>query len=185
MKIKNQLPLVTILAAAMSLVGCASLGGRQIDPRVHVRGPGTQFLTLEAAVIDALAYAHLEGQRLGTSDRIRGGVITETESGFTYDEISVAPIDRPNRIEYSIGRRDVARFHAYPIGQRPSDNARNDRPTTADRRSVDRGDPLHRPLYVLTPGMTVKSYTGPGDRIETLADLRSYDSDNMLASNLE
>jgi len=173
---------ITIVVVAMPLFACASMKSSRTDTDYAFRGPGSYFASMEDAVIDALTYAYAEAQRTGTLDRVRGGVIKRDEHGFSYERIEVADTDRPWQVGYSLSSRDVARFHAYPISKRPAENQLNEKgPLLEDRRSVDLADPLHRPLFVLTPDLIVKAYYGRDRSIETLADLREYQREQLVA----
>jgi hypothetical protein len=165
-----------------SLMACAAPQVQKLAIPYEPIGPGHVFGTVEEAVIDALAYSHEEARRTQTMDRLRGGVVSRTDRGFTYDRIRVADPERPTHIEYPLVTGDVARFHAYPRTNRPRDDYRNERPSRQDRRSVDRIDPLHRPVFVLTPKLLVKAYYGPEQPVHTVANLRQLDmSDRYLA----
>jgi hypothetical protein len=181
MSIRNAFKLFTMPIAASILMACAIPQVQKLAIPYEPAGPGAEFATVEEAVIDALAYSHERAKETRTLDRLRGGVITRTERGFTYDRIETASVQRPTYIEYSLVSRDVARFHAYPRTNRPRDDFRNERPSRKDRRSVDRSDPLHRPVFVLTPKLLVKAYYGETEPVETVANLRVMEQDRYLA----
>lgn len=181
MSFKNAIQLFSTPILISLLMACASPQVRSLAIPYAPHGPGAEFSTVEEAVIDALAFTHEEARRTETISRLRGGVISRTERGFTYETISTATAENPTHIEYTLLTRDVARFHAYPRTNRPRDDYRNERPSRKDRKSVDRVDPLHRPIFVLTPKLLVKAYYGDAQPIQTVANLRRLEQDRIFA----
>ncbi len=55
--------------------------------------------------------------------------------------------------------RMIAHFATYPKGSL-LENRMNERHSAHDRKNVDQRDPLHRPAFILTPSLDVKSYMG-------------------------
>jgi hypothetical protein len=132
-------------------------------------GPGLR--PAEAAAIDALTYAYLQAEAAHNTELMRGGTIHATRGGYSYDEIHVTKRPRAGQIIYPLRPQDVARFHVYPRHKR-SVNPANERPSKADRRTVNVIDPLHRPLYILHPSLVIRAYRGQGHDIAEVADLR-------------
>ena len=61
---------------------------------------------------------------------------------------------------------DVATYIIHPRTDRREIDRRNERATERERRLVDERDPLHRPLYILTPSKKVLHYAdGKASRI--------------------
>jgi hypothetical protein len=177
----NLIAKIALLASlTASLIACSSLERHRLDERYTPRGPGATFATLEAAVVDALAHARLEAKRTHTLHLLRGGTITRTDGGFTYGPLTVASPESPTRIEYALRPSDVARFHAYPRSS-PSENMRNENPSRKDRSSVDDQDPLHRPVFVLTPRLLVKAYYGETQPVTLVADLGTWNPELLIA----
>jgi hypothetical protein len=177
----NIIAKVALLASLVAwLIACSSLERHRLDERYTPRGPGATFATVEAAVVDALAWARLDGKRTHSMHLLRGGTITRTDGGFTYETVAVASPETPTRIEYALRRDDVARFHAYPRSS-PSENMRNENPSRHDRRSVDDQDPLHRPVFILTPRLLVKAYYGETEPVELVADLGTWNPELLIA----
>jgi hypothetical protein len=177
-------PIVSLSLAfslALPLLACSSLPRQDFETTYHPRGPGATFVTLDAAVMDALAYANDEAARTRTRHLFRGGAIVKQDGVYSYEEVNVAPPDDPTRIEYELGPKHVARFHAYPRAFQPEINLRSERPSRQDRQSVDQVDPLHRPLFILTPRLLVKAYHGSAEPVELVADLRTYAPEQMVA----
>jgi hypothetical protein len=150
---------------------------------LRARGPGARFASVEAAAVDALIYAHLQALASHDTDRIRGGTIFAIDHGYSYGSIQVAHPRTPQRIFYRLGRRDVARFHAYPVLRDIHVNRRNERLSLRDRRSVSVADPLHRPLYVLHPSLAIRVYRGEASEPVEVTDLRRPQRAARLAGN--
>jgi hypothetical protein len=138
---------------------------------LEVRGPGAVFASIEAAAVDALSHAYLQAQAAHSTELMRGGTIHATRGGYSYAEIHVAKRLRANKIDLILGPQDVARFHIYPRGGYDA-NRINERPSRADRRSVDVIDPLHRRLYILHPSLAIRVYRGKGHELAEVANLR-------------
>lgn len=173
---------VTVLGG----VGCAqlpqwltSLGSDSVH--LPARGSGAVFGSVDAAAVDALAYAYLQGQAAHDTERVRGGTIQRVEDGYTYGDIRVAGPLTPHRLRTPLRERDVARFLIYTrTGRRDVDRA-NEEPSKADRRSVTVTDPLHRPLYILHPSLVIREYRGEGHELVEVADLRRPPKEMLLA----
>ena len=143
------------------------------DPqRLEARGPGAVFASIEAAAIDALAYAYLQAQAAHNTELMRGGTIYATRGGYSYGEIHVAKPASAHRVTYTLKPQDVARFATYPRDFRRDVNRANERPSRVDRRAVSFTDPLHRPLYILHPSLAVREYRGDGHELAEVANLR-------------
>ena len=142
------------------VVGHALVAGAE-DP-LTPQGPGHTFPTVEAAAIDALAFAHLvEGQADGPRVS-RGGGGYSRNGGLTYRSLRSASPASPEALSLPLGPRAVAHFHTYPRRGGQIDR-RNERHSKADREIVDELDPKHRPSYVLTPSLRVVVYRGRHD----------------------
>jgi hypothetical protein len=150
---------------------------------LHARGPGALFTSVEAAAVDALTYAHLQALEARDTARIRGGTIYSVDGRYSYGQIQRGNPLTPHRISYRFGPHEVARFHAYPVYQNPLTNRANERPSRADRRSVNFVDPLHRPLYVLHPSLTIRVYRGEGFERAEVANLRHPERVPLFAGN--
>jgi hypothetical protein len=175
-------PSILILALVALLgLGCAQLpqlpsdfiaGLKSAPLELEAQGPGSVFETVDAAAVDALKFSYLEARESGEMERMRAGTITRLGEGYTYGEIHVAdPLD-VRRIEYVLGRQDVARFHVYPPHADRDINRDNERLSSKDTRSVRVIDPLHRTLYVLHPSLAVRAYRGSEGEALEVANLR-------------
>ena len=151
--------------------------------QLEAHGPGILFASIDAAAIDALIYAHLQGLATGSSERMRGGTIYRTGDGYGYGDLYVAgPLD-PNRLRHALHSQDVARFLIYPrVGRHKVDRA-NERPSQVDRRSVNVTDPLHRPLYILHPSLVIRKYRGEDHELIEVADLRRPAQSPLIAGD--
>jgi hypothetical protein len=142
------------------------------------------FPSIEAAAVDALTYAYLSARAARNVERARGGSIYATRGGYSYDEIRVAGRLVPQRVPYTLEAGDVARFVTYPRASDRRVNWRNERPSYLDRGGVTVEDPLHRPLYVLHPSLTIREYRGERLALTDVADLRRTSRESeFLAGN--
>jgi len=141
--------------------------------QLEVEGPGALFSSIEAAAIDALTYAYLQARNACESDFMRGGTIHPVGADqYSYGEIHRANPRSLHKISYIFKPGDVARFHIYPVNRDADTNRVNERPSRVDLRSVSVVDPLHRPLYILHPSLTVRAYRGDGPHPVEVATLR-------------
>jgi hypothetical protein len=141
--------------------------------QLEVEGPGALFSSIEAAAIDALTYAYLQARNACDSDFMRGGTIHPVgEDQYSYGEIHRANPRSLTKISYILKPGDVGRFHLYPVNRNGETNRANERPSRVDLRSVSVVDPLHRPLYILHPSLTVRAYRGDGPHSVEVATLR-------------
>ena len=143
---------------------CARLG-------LSARGPGALFTSIDAAAIDALTYAYLQGRKTSDPKLMSGGTIHPVAGGYSYGEIHRAKRSKPREIDYILKPQDVARFHLYPASRDTTVNHISERPSRADRRSVSIVDPLYRPLYILHPSLTIRAYRGEGAEPAEVASL--------------
>jgi hypothetical protein len=156
---------------------------RDAGQALHARGPGALFASAEAAAIDALAYAYLQGVEARDLARTRGGTISTVGSHYNYGKIQLGNPLTPHRIDDRFGPHEVARFHADPVSRDIPTNRANERLSRADRRSVRIVDPLHRPLYVLHPSLAMCAYSGEGSQRVEVANLRHRERTPSFAGN--
>jgi hypothetical protein len=129
--------------------------------QLSAQGPGALFTSIEAAAIDALTHAYLQAQAASDPEFMRGGTIHPVGDGYySYGETHRANRGSLHQISYILKPQDVARFHLYPVNRKTSINRINERPSRVDRRSVSAVDPLHRPLYILHPSLSIRAYRG-------------------------
>ena len=179
---------VALSLTALLGLGCAQTpqflaAFRSAPVQLEARGSGAVFPTIEAAAVDALTYAYLQGLATRNSERMRGGAIYRTGDGYSYGDLHVAgPLDT-HRISHALHSQDVARFLIYPrMGIHKIDRA-NERPSQVDRRSVRVTDPLHRPLYILHPSLVIREYRGEDLEFVEVADLRRPTHELLIAGD--
>jgi Domain of unknown function (DUF4329) len=108
------------------------------------RGPGAVFASVEAAATDALQFAAVHK---GDSRREWGGAISRVAGGFSYEAPTPGDADG---VRLALGAEHVAWYYTH--GPRDAETDRlNENLSRRDRQMVDRVDPQHRPLFVLTP----------------------------------
>lgn len=139
------------LVVALAVAGCASLPARYPP---QARGPGAIFATIDAAALDALHFAYGRGGR-GRSHFEWGGTIRQIRGGYTYDGLVRGS---GHEVRLRLGAEDVAWFHTHMRTASSLVDRLNERPSPGDRHMVDRVDPRHRPLYILTPSARVVVY---------------------------
>lgn len=133
-----------VVAAAALAAGCLLAPQPPVLP---ARGPGEVFATVDDAALDALRYAY----RLSLRQRQveYGGAVRRVDGGFTYD----APVRGAEEdVTVRLGPDAVAWFHTHSRAGSSRVDRLNEQPSPRDREMVDRVDPLHRPLYIRTPG---------------------------------
>ncbi len=139
-------------------VGPLQLGQRGLAP-AEPAGPGTVFVTVEDAAVDALAHAYRKASRRQQRQRAWGGTVYRVEHGYSYEVPRAGFPDDPDSVQIALRDRDVAYFTTYPKGT-PRENELNESHSERDRRNVDEADPRHRPSFILTPSLQVKVYAG-------------------------
>ncbi len=169
--------LVLALTLGPLVLGCGHAGfatrpaaAPSADLAFQPLGPGTVFPSIEVAVVDALAYAHLQAQASPKSWVMRGGAITEVAGGYTHAEPLVANRVSSNRLRISLGPDDVAHYKIYPRRRDPAVNRANEVHSEIDRTSVAL-DPRQRPSFILTPSLKVKVYHPSIDKDVEIARL--------------
>jgi len=157
---KKTLAMLSATALLLLSVGSAHASSL-VEIDYDVKGPGVVFDTIDAAVVDALAYSHVSAHESGNRWLMRGGTIEKVEGGFTYGEPVVASRFDRSHVKIGLGSTDVAHFKTYPrsVGSHRT-NLLNETHSDEDRANVDKVDPYHRPSYILTPSLKVKAYRG-------------------------
>jgi hypothetical protein len=173
------------LVVALATSGCAQMGHFMTTlytrPKLEAWGPGTVFPSIEAAAVDALTYTYLQARNANDIQRMRAGTIYRVDAGYSYGEIHAADNLLEHLITYPLKKRDVARFHMYPIARNLVVNQRNERATQADRRSLNVTDPLHRPLFILHPSLVIRMHRGKDYEAVEVADLRHPTPEILIA----
>ena len=150
--------------------------------QLEAKGPGTLFGSIDAAAIDALTYAYLQAQAACDPEFMRGGTIHPVAGGYySYGETHRAKSGSLHQISYILKPQDVARFHLYPVNRDTAVNRINERPSWVDLRSVSAVDPLHRPLYVLHPSLSIRAYRGEDSDLVDVASLHRPVRPQLLA----
>lgn len=117
--------------------------------------------TIDAAV-EAAFMAARRADRPRGRDRLRIGTIRRVEGGFSWvepraSESSVGAL-RLMQVRLSLRPDDVAIYGIHPISGHADFDRANEVVSRDERRLVDEHDPLHRPIYVLTPSRRVVRY---------------------------
>jgi hypothetical protein len=158
----------TAATASQKYSAAASATFATAPLQIEAKGPGTLFGSIGDAAIDALTYAYLQAQAACDPEYMRGGTIHPVDGGYySYRETHRANRGSLHQISYILKPQDVARFHLYPVNRDAAVNRINERPSRVDLRSVSAVDPLHRPLYILHPSLSIRAYRGEGsDRVD-------------------
>lgn len=144
--------------------GCATGPSAWVDMGRPVsltpRGPGHVLATPDAAALDALAYCHLAAHRQVTSNRVaRGGAVYPVAGGFSYAEPARADATFA-QLRYRLRPADVLHFRHYSSRAWLAKGPGAFRLPERDRTVVDLSDPLHRPVYFMSPDRHVRVYLG-------------------------
>lgn len=182
---------ILILALAFSQ-GCA---GIQSGERGHfvsnetneLLQPGTAFPSVEDAAIAALGYIRSTATR-SESERLYVGPILRIEGGYTWAEAEhsgnhLRATWRPTA-RVALSPDHVATYVIHPrTGDSRVDRA-NENISQSERRLVDEVDPLHRPLFLLTPAGRIVEYSH-GASVTEIVDRRGnrkYEARSGVAS---
>ena len=159
---------LTLFFPLLLTLACTSLGGRSAETGEirRAEGPGAIFSSVEDAVFDALTYAHTL-RFPGVRPRLIGGTIMRVESGYSYTTPIASrpgPGYRKPTVRYQMGREAVAHYNIYTKTGDFVLDRKNEQPSRRAKQVVDEMDPLHRPVYVLTPSLNVIRYDGERTR---------------------
>ena len=166
-----------VILSFVSLVGCAGMEPREhrllrSDAAHETAQPGTQFDSVEEAAVAALAHVRWTATR-SESERLHVGSIVRIEGGYTWltaqhSGSHLRATWRPTA-RVAIGPDHVATYVVHPrTGDRRTDRA-NERITRGERRLVDDVDPLHRPIFLLTPAGRIMTYSHGAPVVEIAA----------------
>jgi|JI10StandDraft_1071094.scaffolds.fasta_scaffold991820_1 hypothetical protein len=171
-----RLGLAFALVGLLGSTGCMSTPGSVLRSQsvmgtaTEVAGPGHVFSTAEEAAFDALAWCQAEATRTVAGRTFaRGGTVYPVDGGFSY----AAPVladGASARLQYRLRPIDVLHFRHYPSSAASATGPSRNALPIRDRRVVDRGDPLQRPIYYMTPDRRVRLYS-PHDREQNLRTL--------------
>ena len=168
MRIHDQLICSLTMIILAGSIGC--LGSPQ-SQQIHTMPPvaagppialGFVFATMEAAAIDALANAHFD-ESFADRNRLRMATIHRVSGGFSWSEAQVSRSGfdsrtRNPKIRHRMSRNDVATWIVHPhTGDSRLDRI-NERLNKSERQIVDRLDPHHRPIFLLTPSLKIVKY---------------------------
>jgi hypothetical protein len=132
------------------------------DVPIEIAQPGTRFDSVEEAAVAALVHVRSTATR-SESGRLHVGSIVRSEGGYTWLKAVRSgglrnATWRP-KARLSISQDHVATYVVHPrTGDSRTDRA-NERITPSERRLVDDVDPLHRPIFLLTPAGRIVTYS--------------------------
>lgn len=164
-------PASTLCILGLMLVtasGCASAASlypeQEADPVGRASAldpPDTLHPTVDDAAIAALAHLAATTRR-SELHRLQVGSIVGVEGAFSWQASGRPTTSRHDdwrpKARLSLAPDHVATFVIHPrTGDRRIDRV-NERLTRGERRIVDELDPLHRPIYLLTPSGRVLIY---------------------------
>jgi hypothetical protein len=167
-----QIPILCLgltLAGLAATLACASpLPNRAVRSTPLASPAGSEaavYPSIDLAVEAALAATHEEAGP-GVRDRLRIGTIRRVDGGFAWVEpvVSSSPVAAmtPMQVRLRLGPEDVAIYGLHPRSGLSDLDRANERITRSERRLVDEQDPLHRPIYVLTPSRRIVRYPEAG-----------------------
>lgn len=183
--------LLTLTAMLLALSACAG-----VERSAWAEAPPTQAPFPEAtnqhATLQGAALAALVEAWTGTVRRnhgqLRVGAILRTDGEFTWLEPQLPKAGHVSVVRLGIHANHAATYIVHPrTGSATVDRA-NERITRHEKRLVDRVDPLHRPIFVLTPSGRLLSYSH-GSPVVEVASMRdrnrsSKDSPEMRIGDL-
>jgi len=178
--IRSSIPTLSVLGLILVAgVGCATATPQQegralVDVPSTLSPPGTLYSTVDEAAIAALAHVSATTRRSDLG-RLQVGSVVEVDGAFTWQAANRPARSRRDdwrpKARLSLAPDHVATFVIHPrTGDRSLDRA-NERLTQGERRIVDQLDPLHRPIYLLTPSGRIVAYSH-GESASEIADLR-------------
>jgi hypothetical protein len=162
-----------LLPFMVASLACSTAGTRTetSGEMSRVEGPGAVFFSVEAAVMDAMAYVHGQRYPMGRPELI-AGTITRVDGGFSYtapvSSRGHSALSRPF-VRFRLGPDDAASFLVYSCLHDRNIDRENEAPSKSVMQIVDELDPEHRPLFLLTPSLNVVQYHG--ERIRSIARL--------------
>lgn len=129
------------------------------------------YPSIDAAVEAAFAAA-ARGAGPAERDRLRIGTIRRVAGGFAWVEPAVSSSSvgamAPVHVRLRLGPEDVAIYGLHPRSGLADLDRANESVSRHERRLVDEQDPLHRPLYVLTPSRRVVRYPALPESVEVV-----------------
>jgi hypothetical protein len=169
------LGLILVTAAGCAHAGPEQAGTAPSEEGAAVDPPGTLYSTVDGAAVAALIHV-VATTRRDDLDRLQVGSILAVDGGFTWQGSASSTASRRDdwrpKASLSFTQDHVATFVIHPrTGHRSLDRA-NEKLTRGERRIVDELDPLHRPIYLLTPSGRIVTYAH-GERTSEIADLRT------------
>ncbi len=166
--------LLTLTAMVLALSACA---GIERPPRAEARTAQTPFAAPAQphATLEAAAHAALLEAWSGTTghnrDQLRVGAILQNGGDFTWLEPQRSKAGHVPVVRLGLHADHAATYIVHPrTGSAAVDRA-NERITRGEKRLVDRVDPLHRPIFVLTPSGRLLSYSHGAPVVE-MASMR-------------
>ena len=173
---------LSLLPLLLLSLACSTPQRAIDDDALHAEGPGTLFTTVEAAVIDAMLHAHTSRFPAGRP-HVLAGAIQRVDGGFRYAAPETS--DRhsalsPPVAHFRLGPNDVASYLVYSRVDERSLDRQTAKLILKARHITDDVDPLHRPVYLLTPSLTIVAYDGTTAR--TLSRLEDARPTTLAAS---
>jgi hypothetical protein len=166
--------LLILTAMILGLSACAGLEG---SPRAEappalasVAEKENSHATLEDAARAALVEAWT-GTVFHNRDRLRVGSIVQSDGEFVWLEPQSSKAGPEPVVRLGVRANHAATYIVHPrTGSTTVDRA-NEQITKHEKRLVDRIDPLHRPIFILTPSGRVLAYSHGAPVVE-LASMR-------------
>ncbi len=175
--------LLGLLSLLMTSTACTTLDrSGNTGEMLRAQGPGSIFSTVEDAALDALAYAHTKRFPAGRP-QVLAGAIERVDGGFSYGALAVSRRSSAlstSTARFRLGPDDVASFLVYSTRDNRRIDRLNESLSSSALRIVDEVDPMHRPIYLLTPSLNVISYDGT--KPQTIARLDAPRTQTVAAS---
>ncbi len=167
--------LLTLAATVLAFAGCT---GVERSPRIEAppalasgSEAANQHATLEAAARAALAEAWSD-TALRNRDLLRVGAILQTEDEFIWLEPQSSQRGPGTVVRLGLHANHAATYIVHPRTGSAAVNRANEHITNYEKRLVDRIDPLHRPVFILTPSGRLLAYSH-GRPVVEVASMRA------------
>lgn len=162
------------LSVAIMLSACAGVDPGRLDvgasPSIAESNAFRRYATMDGAAFDALVRARKMTRSFETG-RIQVGSIVRSQDEFDWLPPIMSASESRSVVRFAIVENHVATYIIHPRTGIFSVDRENEQITAREMKLVDQVDPLHRPIYVLTPRGRLLTYRH-GESVVEIADLR-------------
>jgi len=173
-----RIALVALGTMALGLPGCAGLGAPTPSPFASIEvaakttSPELRHATIDGAAMQALSAAW-DGTNTQNHERLRVGLVARVDGAYRWTEPRTSEADSHPVIRLRMGSEHVATYIVHPHTHTSRSVEANEQVTEHEKKMVDDVDPLHRPIFVLTPSGRLLRYSH-GEEVVELASKRGH-----------